>query len=151
MQYQNLIRLFISAACVISLPAVATTGANQDAAKIAAIKTMYQQDIKAQGAEAPILNKFASPKLSKALKLEQDYFDKNQMVCGTGADTIWDSQDPDYVMPKISAQNDRVSVQLNHDSKVDYDVDCHGDTCKINDVTLDGIGSLQDYLTDNCK
>lgn len=150
MQYQLFIRLFLSSIFAISLPAAAASS-SQDAAKLSTVKTMYQQDISNEGSVTPVLTKFASPELAQALKLEQDYFDKTQMICGTGADVIWDSQDPDFVMPKLSAQNGKIKAHLSHGSEVYYQLECTGDTCKINDVTLDGVKSLQSMLTANCK
>jgi len=151
MQYQNLIRLFLAAIFVMNLSAMAATSNTQDTAKAALIKTMYEQDVKNEGSAAPILAKFANPKLTAALKLEQDYFDKNQEICGADVDVIWDSQDPDYVMPKLSAENGKIKAHLNQGSDVYFDVDCSGNTCKISDVTLDGVGSLKAHLIKNCK
>lgn len=150
MQYQTVIRLCLSAVCAISFQASALAATSQDSAKAALITTMYQQDIKSQGVSSSVLAKFASPKLAKALKLEQDYFDKSQMICGTDSDVIWDSQDPDYVMPKISAANNKIKAQLSHGSDVYFDFDCKGDNCQIADVTLGTGESLSKTLTQNC-
>lgn len=153
MQYHKLNRLIIpaiSAIFAIGIPATAATTSSDQAAKLTAIKSLYQQDINDQGSQSSVLIKFAAPDLKGALQREQDYFDKNQQICGVDYDVIWDSQDPEFVMPKISADNDRIKATLGHGTDIYYQLDCQGDSCQITDVTLTGGGSLKSTLNSSC-
>ena len=134
---------------------VAAQQADKKAQKIATIQKMYQQDIDNEGQDYPVvLQQYASRDLQAAMKLEQAYFDKEQMPCNVGYDVLWDSQDPDYTQDKkfsITKQG-LVRVNLAQGSTVDYELACDDKECLVHDVIVDKNGtSLKKYLNEACQ
>ena len=127
--------------------------------KIATITKMYEQDISNQGMDNPVvLQQYANPDLQTAMKLERDYFDREQMSCHVGYDVLWNSQDPDYeqeIQFSITSQG-LVQVSLAQGSNVYYDLVCDGmddsTNCQVADVIMDkDKGSLKEYLLQTCR
>lgn len=124
---------------------------DMDAKKLAAVTQMYAQDIQNDGLGKPVLHQFASESLSAAFKREQDYFDKKQMICGTGYDVLWESQDPDYAQDKtIAMHGDLVAVTLAHGDTVQYKMVCD-EKCAVDDVIMSDGKSLKNYLNNSCQ
>ncbi len=129
------------------------------AIKVATIEKMYQQDVSNQGMDNPVvLQQYGNQDLQAAMKLEQDYFDREQMSCHIGYDVLWDSQDPDYEQDKKFSVTEKglVKVSLAQGSNVYYDLSCDGiddsADCQVADVILDEEGtSLIDYLLETCR
>ena len=129
------------------------------AMKVATIKKMYQQDVSNQGMDYPVvLEQYGNQELQAAMKLERDYFDREEMSCHIGYDVLWDSQDPDYEQEKKFSMTDKglVQVSLAQGSNVYYDLSCDGINdsvdCKVADVILDEDGtSLKEYLLKTCR
>lgn len=128
--------------------------------KIATISQMYQQDIESEGfSDIPVLVAYGTSELQAALKLEQDYYEREQMSCSIGHDVLWDSQDPDYLQEKQITMTDDglVNVSLAQGSNIYYELTCANtnDTvnmsCDVNDVVLAEDVSLKDYLNDSCR
>ena len=127
--------------------------------KIATIAKMYEQDISNQGMDNPVvLQQYANLDLQAAMKLEQDYFDREQMSCHVGYDVLWNSQDPDYEQEKQFSITDKglVKVSLAQGSNVHYDLVCDGMddsmNCQVADVIMDkDEGSLKEYLLQTCR
>ena len=131
----------------------------QAAMKVATIEKMYQQDVSNQGMDYPVvLEQYGNQELQVAMKLERDYFDREEMSCHIGYDVLWDSQDPDYEQEKQFSLTEKglVKVSLAQGSNVYYDLSCDGidDSvdCKVADVILDEDGaSLKEYLLKTCR
>ena len=129
------------------------------ATKIATITKMYEQDIRNQGMDNPVvLQQYANSELQAAMKLERDYFAREEMFCHIGYDVLWDSQDPDYEQEKKFSMTDKglVQVSLAQGSNIYYDLSCDGIddsvNCKVADVILDEDGaSLKEYLLKTCR
>ena len=127
--------------------------------KIATIAKMYEQDISNQGMDNPVvLQQYANLDLQAAMKLEQDYFDREQMSCHVGYDVRWNSQDPDYEQEKEISMTKQglVQVSLAEGSNVYYDLVCDGmddsTDCQVADVILDEDGtSLREHLLKTCR
>ena len=127
--------------------------------KIETIAKMYEQDISNQGMDNPVvLQQYANLDLQAAMKLEQDYFDREQMSCHVGYDVLWNSQDPDYEQEKQFSITDKglVKVSLAQGSNVYYDLSCDGigeeAKCQVADVIMDkDEGSLKEYLLQTCR
>ena len=131
----------------------------QAAKKIATIEKIYQQDVNNQGIDNPVvLEQYGNRELQTAMKLERDYFDREEMSCHIGYDVLWDSQDPDYEQEKKFSLTEKglVKVSLAQGSNVYYDLSCDGiddsADCKVADVILDEDGaSLKEYLLKTCR
>lgn len=146
---------------ILTLPVVMSTwplsiahaATSTDSAKLATITQMYKQDISNEGLGEPILMQYGSPELQAALKLEQQYFDKYEMVCGTGHDVLWESQDPNYEQDKqISVHSDGlVDVRLAQGKTVRYKMACDATTCMVADVIMADNKSLKDFLNKSCR
>lgn len=129
------------------------------AMKVATIEKMYQQDVSNQGMDYPVvLEQYGNQELQTAMKLERDYFDREEMSCHIGYDVLWDSQDPYYEQEKQFSMTHKglVQVSLAQGSNVYYDLSCDGidDSvdCKVADVILDEDGtSLKEYLLKTCR
>ena len=127
--------------------------------KIATITKMYEQDISNQGMDNPVvLQQYANPDLQAAMKLEQDYLDREQISCHVGYDVLWNSQDPDYEQEKEISMTKQglVQVSLAQGSHVYYDLSCDGvddsADCQVADVILDEDGtSLREHLLKTCR
>lgn len=125
-------------------------------AKIATITQMYEQDVKNEGMDNPVvLQQFANAELQAAMQLEQDYFDKEQMSCHIGYDVLWNSQDPDYSQDKQFSITEQglVQVSLQHGGNVYYDLTCNDSAdCQVADVIMDDDGaSLRKHLLETCR
>ena len=131
--------------------------ATMKAVKIATISKMYQQDIDEQGMSNPVvLQQYANTELQAAMKLEQAYFDKNQMSCNVDYDVLWDSQDPDYTQDKKLSMTEQglVQVSLAQGSDIYYELSCDDNDkdCQIADVILDDDGkTLRKHLLEACR
>ena len=125
----------------------------QDSMKVATIAKMYAQDIYNEGMSEPILAQYGDAQLQAALKLEQAYFDKEQMICGTGHDILWDSQDPDYAQNKniFMTKNGLVTVSLAQGGDIQYQLTCNSSDCQISDVMTTDNKSLKDFLNKSCR
>ena len=129
------------------------------AMKVATIKKMYQQDVSNQGMDYPVvLEQYGNQELQAAMKLERDYFDREQMSCHIGYDVLWSSQDPDYEQDKQFAVTEQglVQVSLAQGDDVYYELSCksvgHDVACQVTDVILDKDGkSLREYLLEHCR
>ena len=129
------------------------------AMKVAIIEKMYQQDVSNQGMDYPVvLEQYGNQELQAAMKLERDYFNREEMSCHIGYDVLWDSQDPDYEQEKQFSLTEKglVKVSLAQGSNVYYDLSCDGfddsADCKVADVILDEDGaSLKEYLLKTCR
>lgn len=129
------------------------------AMKIVTIEKMYQQDVSNQGMDYPVvLEQYGNQELQTAMKLERDYFNREEMSCHIGYDVLWDSQDPDYEQEKQFSLTEKglVKVSLAQGGDVYYDLSCDGidDSvdCKVADVILDEDGvSLKEYLLKTCR
>lgn len=123
------------------------------AKKLATITKMYQQDISNEGLGKPVLMQYGNSELQAALKLEQQYFDKNEMICGTGHDVLWESQDPNYEQDKkISVHSDGlVNVTLAQGETVRYKMACDATKCMVADVIMADNKSLKDFLNKSCR
>ncbi|OXL24824.1 hypothetical protein CAN34_05090 [Psychrobacter sp. DAB_AL32B] len=129
------------------------------AMKVATITKMYEQDINNQGMDNPVvLQQYANPDLQAAMKLEQDYFDKEQISCHIGYDVLWNSQDPDYEQEKEFSITEQglVKISLAQGSNVYYDLSCDCMNkeikCQVADVIMDEDGaSLREYLLETCR
>lgn len=127
--------------------------------KIATITKMYEQDMSNQGMDNPVvLQQYANPDLQTAMKLEQDYLDREQISCHVGYDVLWNSQDPDYEQEKEISMTKKglVQVRLAEGSNVYYDLVCDGMddsmNCQVADVIMDkDEGSLKEYLLQTCR
>ena len=150
--------MVIGALAIHTLPAVASEhGSDVDSSKwnnikIATITEMYAENASDQYAQMPTLRKYADQDLQKAMRLEEDYFDKHEMICGTGHDVMWDSQDPDYAQDKQISINTEGLVQVNlaQGSEVYYKLTCDDDNCQVADVIMTDNESLKDFLNSNC-
>lgn len=146
---------------ILTLPVVmsalpltmAHAATSTDHAKLATITKMYQQDISNEGLGKPVLMQYGSSELKAALKLEQQYFDKNEMICGTGHDVLWESQDPNYEQDKqISVHSDGlVNVTLAQGETVRYKMACDATKCMVADVIMADNTSLKDFLNKSCR
>lgn len=129
------------------------------AMKVDTIAKMYQQDVRNQGQDYPVvLQQYGSPELQAAMQLEQDYFDKEQMSCHIGYDVLWSSQDPDYKQDKQFSVTPKglVQVSLAQGNDVYYELSCDSiddkAVCQVTDVILDEDGkSLREHLLKNCR
>lgn len=133
----------------------AVAASDKKSQKIEIVKKMYQQDIDNQGQDYPVvLQQYASKDLQAAMKLEQDYFDKEQMSCHIGYDVLWDSQDPDYTQDKqfsVTKQG-MVQVDLAQGSTINYELECNDRKCFVHDVIMNQEGeSLKSYLHKECQ
>ena len=161
---KSLIPTGMIALAALSVSAVAQVSkplSSQDMRKLTTITTMYQQDIDNQGMDDPVvLQQFGSPELQAAFRLEQAYFDREQMSCNIGHDVLWDSQDPDYAQNKQFAITEQglVKVSLAQGSDIYYELACTSmdeeAQCQIADVVLDKdiyeSQTLKSYLIKNC-
>lgn len=128
------------------------------AMKVATIAKMYEQDVRNQGQDYPVvLQQYGSQELQAAMQLEQDYFDREQISCHVGYDVLWDSQDPDYEQEKQFAVTTQglIKVSLAQGSNIYYELACDSTdnkvACQVADVILDEDGtSLKSYLMEGC-
>lgn len=123
-----------------------------DSLKMTTITEMYTKDAANQYAQTPTLMSYADQNLQQAMILEQSYFDQHEMICGTGHDVMWDSQDPDYGQDKQISINAEglVQVHLAQGSDIYYKLTCADDTCQVADVIINDNQSLKDFLNTNC-
>ncbi|MBP2280963.1 hypothetical protein H4W00_001776 [Psychrobacter sp. PL19] len=146
---------------IMGLVAISTATANiaepsqpNSAIKEATITKMYEQDVINQGMDDPVvLQQYGSQELQAAMKLERDYFDREQMSCHIGYDVLWDSQDPNYEQDKQFSVTEQglVKVSLAQGSDVYYELSCDNSNYQVTDVILDDQGnSLKDYLKEAC-
>lgn len=154
---QNVIsKLILSLSLLVSatvIPNAYAADGPQNTAKVATIAKMYAQDIDNEGMGEPMLAQYGDAQLRAALKLERDYFDKEQMICGTGHNILWDSQDPDYEQDKnISmTKNGLVTVSLAQGRDIQYQLTCNSSDCQISDVITSDNKSLKDFLNKSCR
>ncbi len=142
----------------IAIAGTAQPASNDATTKIATIAKMYQQDVDNQGDDYPlVLQQYGSQDLQAAMKLEQAYFDREQMSCNIDYDVLWDSQDPDYLQDKKFAMTEQglVQVSLAQGSEINFEVSCDGTdnkmACHVTDVILEDTTSLKKYLNESCR
>lgn len=125
------------------------------AMKVTTIADMYQQDVNNQGQDYPVvLQQYGNQELQAAMRLEEDYFAREQKSCHIGYDVLWSSQDPDYGQEKkfsVTTQG-LVQVSLAQGNDVYYELSCDDSTCQVADVILDEDGSsLREHLQNACR
>ena len=132
--------------------------------KLATVQKMYELSRQLETGSATLLSQFASDELKDALALEQQVMEQEGLMCGIGADIIWQSQDPDYHEPITFALNDEgeVVVALSDRDELRYQLSCQvlrssaGEQseqdlqCQIEDI-IDFAGSVKQSLIENCQ
>lgn len=120
--------------------------------QVETIKALYQQaKAKQQGME--MLAKYADSSLAQAFKVKARQDD----VCGTDHDVVWQSQDPEYdrKLTFTKLGNNRVKVNLakgqcHEPSSVVYQQKCKGNHCQVSDV-IERKDSLKQDILDKCR
>lgn len=120
--------------------------------KLATIQKMYQLSSQLETGSEILLSQFASDELKDALSLEQQVMERDGILCGIGADIMWQSQDPDYHEPVTFSLTDdgKVEVSIDDREELIYELSCTGEHCLIEDV-YDFSGSIKQNLLKNCQ
>lgn len=122
------------------------------AQKLATVQKMYQLSSQLGVGSEVLLSQFASDELKEALALEQQVMDQEGLMCGIGADIMWQSQDPDYHEPVTFSltEDGKVKVLIADREELVYELSCTGERCLIEDI-YDFAGSIKQSLLENCQ
>lgn len=126
---------------------------NHDTAnpKLTIIQEMYAISSEQELGSEVLLERYSSEVFKQALALERKVAESG-MICGSGGDVMWQSQDTDFqeaVTFAIDAE-DRVVVQLSDRDTLSYVLTCEKDTCLIEDI-YDFGGSVKEMLLADCQ
>ena len=119
--------------------------------KLTTIQEMYAISSAQELGSEVLLERYSSEALKQALALERKVAETG-MICGSGGDVMWQSQDTDFqeaVTFAIDAE-DRVVVQLSDRDTLSYVLTCEQDTCLIEDI-YDFGGSVKEMLLTDCQ
>jgi len=119
--------------------------------KLTTIKAMYNASSEQELGSEVLLADYSSEALKQALALERQMAETG-MVCGSGGDIMWQSQDTDFQEPVTFAVDteDRVVVQLSDRDTLSYVLTCVEERCLIEDI-YDFGGSVKEMLLADCQ
>lgn len=119
--------------------------------KLTTIQSLYALSTEKELGSEVLLKRYSSESFKQALALERQVAETG-MVCGSGGDIMWQSQDTDFqeaVTFALDAE-DRVVVQLSDRDTLSYVLTCEEDRCLIEDIHDFG-GSVKEMLLTDCQ
>lgn len=122
-----------------------------DSPKLTTIQSLYALSTEKELGSEVLLERYSSESFKQALALERQVAETG-MVCGSGGDIMWQSQDTDFqeaVTFALDAE-DRVVVQLSDRDTLSYVLTCDEDRCLIEDI-YDFGGSVKEMLLADCQ
>ena len=148
------IRRLTSLLLLVFLPLALSMAADKtptDSPKLTTVQSLYALSTEKQLGSEVLLERYSSESFKQALALERQVAETG-MVCGSGGDIMWQSQDTDFQEPVIFALDaeDRVVVQLSDRDTLSYVLTCEEDRCLIEDIHDFG-GSVKEMLLTDCQ
>jgi len=148
------IRRLTSLLLLVFLPLALSMAADKtptNSPKLTTIQSLYALSTEKQLGSEVLLERYSSESFKQALALERQVAETG-MVCGSGGDIMWQSQDTDFQEPVIFALDaeDRVVVQLSDRDTLSYVLTCEEDRCLIEDIHDFG-GSVKEMLLTDCQ
>ena len=122
-----------------------------DSPKLTTIQSLYTLSTEKELGSEVLLERYSSESFKQALALERQVVETG-MVCGSGGDIMWQSQDTDFQEAVTFALDteDRVVVQLSDRDTLSYVLSCEAEHCLIEDI-YDFGGSVKEMLLTDCQ